>query len=454
MKKKIIRNTLVMMALVVVLTFCAVTAIMYKHAVNVLKGSVESETRMIQVAVEHNGTEFLKNVNLAGEIQRITLIDPQGNVIYDTDVNEHMMDNHGYRPEVVEALEYGVGRSLRDSDTLAKRVYYYAVLMDDGNVLRVSNSIDSIYILMYDMIPNMVVLLVMISFFAVLLIRIQTDRMVQPINEINLDRPLEDATYEELMPLLNRMDIQNKRIRMQMEDLKQAEGMRREFSANVSHELKTPLMAISGYAEIISCNMVRQEDIPEFAGRIHKEASRMTTLIEDIIRLSRLDEQSEMLPYEAINLYNLTMEIVDSLQVVARKHDISFHINGSVPEIEGVRQVLYDMIYNLCDNAIKYNCDGGAVHIFMKNLEAEKEAVLWEVRDTGIGIPKEEQDRIFERFYRVDKSHSRETGGTGLGLSIVKHGAIIHDAQIEVESELGEGTVIRIIIPTRKNEGV
>ena len=450
MKKKIIRNTLVIITLVMLVTFSAVTAIMYSHAVNVLMRTVADEARMIQIAVEHSGTEFLGQVNLSGESQRITLIDPKGNILYDSDVDESSMGSHAKRPEFIQALKEGVGTSLRDSDTLAKRVFYYAILMEDGNVLRVSNSIDSIYVLMYDMIPHLLAIVVVIVILSVVVIWKETDRMIRPINEINLDHPLEEPTYEELYPLLNRMDVQNKRIRSQMEDLKHAEGIRREFSANVSHELKTPLMAISGYAEIISCNMVRSKDIPEFAGRIHKEATRMTHLIEDIIHLSRLEEQSDMFPLETVDLKSMTMEIADTLQMAARERGIQICVEGDIPEVEGVRPVLYDMLYNLCDNAIKYNKECGQVNIQMELTKENPRTVRWTVCDTGIGIPEDEQERVFERFYRVDKSHSRETGGTGLGLSIVKHGAIIHDATVQVESEVGVGTKIILSIPVTK----
>ena len=211
--------------------------------------------------------------------------------------------------------------------------------------------------------------------------------------------------------------------------------------------MKTPLMAISGYAEIISRNMVKKEDIPEFAGRIYKEATRMTTLIEDIIKLSRLDEQSDMMPFEPVNLNRVTKEVVDSLQAVARQRKITMTIDGDVPAINGVRQVIYEMIYNLCDNAVKYNRDGGSVHILMEPSPKEGYAVRWSVWDTGIGVPEEEQERIFERFYRVDKSHSRETGGTGLGLAIVKHGANLHRALLTIDSKLGEGTCIMVEFP-------
>lgn len=284
------------------------------------------------------------------------------------------------------------GASLRDSDTLDKKVYYYAVTLKDGNILRVSSSMDSIYQLMFSMAPFMLLLVAAIIGISIAVIYIETERMVRPINEINLDKPMDEPIYEEFIPLLTRMDHQNERIRIQLEELKQAEGIRREFSANVSHELKTPLMAISGYAEIISHNMVKKEDIPEFAGRIYKEATRMTTLIEDIIKLSRLDEQSEIMPFEEVDLNRVTKEVADSLQTVARQRKISMTIDGDVPEIHGVRQVIYEMIYNLCDNALKYNRDGGFVHILLEPSPREGYSVRWSIRDTGIGVPEEEKE--------------------------------------------------------------
>ena len=389
MKRKIIRNTVAIVAAAVILTFLAVTFLMYTHSVELLKLGTENEAETLKAAIDAEGTDFLKSETLFQDSRRITIVNREGEVLYDSVADALSMDNHKARPEIAQAIHQSTGASLRDSDTLDKKVYYYAVTLDDGNILRVSSSMDSIY----------------------------------------------------------QMDHQNERIRMQLEELKQAEGMRREFSANVSHELKTPLMAISGYAEIISRNMVKKEDIPEFAGRIYKEATRMTTLIEDIIKLSRLDEQSDMMPFEPVNLNRVTKEVVDSLQAVARQRKITMTIDGDVPAINGVRQVIYEMIYNLCDNAVKYNRDGGSVHILMEPSPKEGYAVRWSVWDTGIGVPEEEQERIFERFYRVDKSHSRETGGTGLGLAIVKHGANLHRALLTIDSKLGEGTCIMVEFP-------
>ena len=451
MRKKIIRNTTCIVTAAILLIFFAVTVLMYIHTVDLLKTGTENEARSLKAAIDMEGLEFLEAGPVLQENRRITVVAEDGMVLYDSVADAVTMDNHKSRPEISEALFHESGSSMRTSDTLDERVYYYAVALKDGSILRVSSSMDSIFAMMLSMAPYMIILAVAIIVISILIIRYETRRMIQPINEINLDRPLEEPMYKEFMPLLNRIDRQNERIRVQMEELKVAEGMRREFSANVSHELKTPLMAISGYAEIISRNMVKKEDIPEFADRIYKEASRMTTLIEDIIKLSRLDEQSDMMPFEAVDLNRVTNEVVDALQVVARKRKITMTVDGDVPPIEGVRQVIYEMFYNLCDNAVKYNEDGGSVHILLEPSPKPEYVVRWSVWDTGIGVPEEEQERIFERFYRVDKSHSRETGGTGLRLAIVKHGATLHDALVTIDSKVGEGTCIMVEFPEKSN---
>lgn len=447
MKKKIIRNTVVIVAAAVILTFLAVTFLMYTHSVELLKKGTENEAETLKAAIDAEGNDFLKAEILFQDSRRITIINRDGEVLYDSVTDASSMDNHKSRPEITQAIYQSTGASLRDSDTLEEKVYYYAVTLESGDILRISSSMDSIYQMIFSMAPFMLLLVTAIIGISISIIYIETERMVRPINEINLDKPLEEPTYEEFMPLLNRMDQQNERIRIQLEELKQAEGIRREFSANVSHELKTPLMAISGYAEIISRNMVKKEDIPEFAGRIYKEATRMSSLIEDIIKLSRLDEKSDMMPFEPVDLNRVTKEVIDSLQAVARRRKITITADGDVPPINGVRQVIYEMIYNLCDNAVKYNRDGGSVYILMEPSPKEGYSVRWSVWDTGIGVPEDEQERIFERFYRVDKSHSRETGGTGLGLAIVKHGADLHQALLTVDSKLGEGTCIMVEFP-------
>ena len=271
----------------------------------------------------------------------------------------------------------------------------------------------------------------------------QTKNLIEPINNLDLEHPLDNVCYEELRPLLVRVDQQNKQIASQLEELKKTEAVRREFSANVSHELKTPLMSISGYAELMMNGMVRPENIADFSGRIYKEANRLGNLVADIIQLSRLDEQQdEVVTMESVELDELAKDVVNNLQNHAKKKNISLEYHGVPVTIQGVRHVLYEMLYNIADNAVHYTNPGGHIHIYVGKRGGKS---FYRVEDDGIGIPKSEQKRIFERFYRVDKSHSRQTGGTGLGLSIVKHGATLHHAQINVDSDLGKGTKMELL---------
>ena len=266
--------------------------------------------------------------------------------------------------------------------------------------------------------------------FAYLLSRQQVAKLIRPINELDLEEPLENEVYEELTPLLESIDKQNK-------EKEAIANMRKEFSANVSHELKTPLTSISGYAEIMKSGIVKPEDMPRFSEKIYNEARRLITLVEDIIKLSHLDEGKVELEKEDIDLYELTREIISRLAPQASAKKVHMELTGESVIYNGVRQILDEMVYNICENAIKYNKEGGEIRIWVGNTLNGKKII---VTDTGIGIPKNQQERIFERFYRVDKSHSKEIGGTGLGLSIVKHGAILHNAKIHVDSELGKGT--------------
>ena len=286
------------------------------------------------------------------------------------------------------------------------------------------------------------VLMIVILLFAFFFVQKQTKELIEPINGLDLEHPLDNVCYEELRPLLMRVDQQNKQIARQVEELKSAEAMRREFSANVSHELKTPLMSISGYAELMMNGMVQPEKVPEFSGRIYHEAVRLSSLVADIIQLSRMDEKSSDMPFEAVDLYELSEDIVNHIQNAAMKKNISLSLKGETVAIRGVRHVLYEMFYNLADNAVRYTKEGGTVKIFVGKQDGHP---FYSVEDNGIGIPVNEQNRIFERFYRVDKSHSRQTGGTGLGLSIVKHGAVLHHAKIQLESEPGKGTKMTLL---------
>ena len=375
--------------------------------------------KYIRYAIENIGEEYLTEETGNLTTSRITLTRPDGTVLYDSEKYPDSMENHKSRPEFESAREKGSGAVVRFSETLSEQTFYYAVKLDSGNILRVAKTTDSVFHTMLSSFTLMGVLLLAILTVGFFLMERQTKKLIEPINQLDLEHPLEHVEYEELRPLLKRVDQQNKQIAQQVQELRQAETVRREFSANVSHELKTPLMSISGYAELMKNEMVRPQDVPEFAGRIYDEASRLTSLVQDIIEISKLDEKSGEMPFETVDLYEVVQDISQNLTLPAKKRKVTVLTEGKSAEIYGVRHILYEMLYNLVDNAIKYNREGGYVRV---RLEKEGEHVIFSVEDNGIGIPREEQERIFERFYRVDKSHSRKTGGTGLGLAIVKHG--------------------------------
>ena len=390
-------------------------------------------------AVDLSGTEYLAQLDDVDQGTRVTLIASTGDVLYDSRNDGSTMENHKTRAEVQQALKNGTGEKIRMSDTVSKELYYYAVLLDDGNVLRVSKSMDSLMWTSLNILPVVIGIGIIGLVLAWFLAKWQTNRLMEPVIHLDLENPLDNVVYEEMTPLLEAMDKQNK-------EKEAVANMRKEFSANVSHELKTPLTSISGYAEIMMNGLVRPEDIPRFSETIYKEARRLLTLIEDIIKISKLDDESVELEKEDVDLFELTREIVSRLSLTASQRNIHMELTGESVKIHGIRQILDEMIYNITENAVKYNKENGNVTIWVGNtLEGPKVRVS----DTGIGIPKEHQDRIFERFYRVDKSHSKERGGTGLGLSIVKHGAILHGAKVQVDSEYGKGTRMEIIFPEK-----
>ena len=431
---------MLILAVTLVLFYAIMSVILYNRNLNLLKSEVKQEAEYIRTAVNISGPSYLDQMSQADERTRITQIDENGDVLYDSSSEESDMENHGAREEIKEALASGTGESERVSDTLGRELYYYAVLLDDGTVLRVAKSMDNLAMTALNVLPVMGVLAVIMMGFAFMLAKWQTKKLIKPINELNLETPLENTIYEELTPLLVAMDKQNK-------EKEAVSNMRKEFSANVSHELKTPLTSISGYAEIMKNGMVRPADIPVFSERIYKEARRLITLVEDIIKLSKLDEESVELEKEEVDLYDLTMEIVSRLSPQASQKHIRMEVTGEQVNCFGIRQILDEMVYNVCENAIKYNNEGGRVSVWVgATLDGPKISVS----DTGIGIPKEHQERIFERFYRVDKSHSKERGGTGLGLSIVKHGALLHGAKVSVDSAPGKGTRIEMLFPKDK----
>ncbi len=416
------------------ISYLILTVALYGHNMDLMKMEVRQEARYIRTAINITGSLYLEKMDEVDVRTRVTQISSDGAVIYDSGRDAKTLDSHKSRKEVQQALSKGTGEDVRMSDTRGQEMYYYALLLEDGTVLRVAKSMDNLAATAMSVLPVMGVLAVFMLFLAWLLAKWQTARLIKPINELNIEHPLDNDIYPELAPLLRAIDAQN-------QEREAVSNMRKEFSANVSHELKTPLTSISGYAEIIKNGMVRPQDIPNFSERIYKEARRLITLVEDIIKLSRLDEESVELEKEDVDLYHLCREIISRLSPQAAAKNVRFVIAGEPVIYHGIRQILDEMIYNICENAIKYNVQGGRVSVWVGNtLEGPKVSVA----DNGIGIPKEHQERIFERFYRVDKSHSKERGGTGLGLSIVKHGALLHGAKVFVDSEIGSGTRIDI----------
>lgn len=435
MRTKIQKSMLLIICITLLITFLISSTFFYFESLNEMKSEVKQETLYIQTAIEIAGITYLEQMDRVQEHTRVTLINGQGEVLYDSKEQEYDLENHAGRQEVQDAFRKGDGEALRTSRTIGKVTYYYAVKLPDGTVLRTSKTINDLIPTMLGVLPYLLGLGVVMMILAYFLAKWQTARLIAPINALNLAHPLENEVYEELTPLLVSIEGQN-------QAKEEIANMRKEFSANVSHELKTPLTSISGYAEIMKSGLVKAEDMVSFSERIYHEASRMITLIGDIIKLSKLDEEHIEMEREWVNLYELSREICSRLALTAEKRNVHMELTGESVSYFGVRQILDEMIYNLCENAIKYNVDGGSVNIWVGDTLQGIKVI---VEDTGIGIPEDQKERIFERFYRVDKSHSRETGGTGLGLSIVKHGAIFHHAQIIVESELGKGTKMEVV---------
>ena len=440
MRKKIQRSMVMVLAVTLLLSYIILTLITYNRNLDTLEAEVRQEAKYIQAAINISGAEYLEEMDGVDWTTRVTQIDENGDVLYDTRRDSSTLENHSGRTEVREALAEGEGEDVRMSDTVGQEMYYYALLLDDGTVLRASKSMDGLVRTALGNLPVMAGLAAIMLILAYFMAKWQTRRLVKPIYDLDLEQPLENETYDELTPFLEAMDRQNK-------EKEAVSNMRKEFSANVSHELKTPLTSISGYAEIMKNGMVRPQDIPLFSERIYKEARRLITLVEDIIKLSKLDEESVELEKQDVDLYELTREIISRLSPQASQKSIRMEVTGEPVKYFGIRQILDEMIYNVCENAIKYNNEYGRVSVWVGNtLDGPKITVS----DTGIGIPEEHHERIFERFYRVDKSHSKERGGTGLGLSIVKHGALLHGAKVSVESTPGRGTRIEMQFPKGK----
>ena len=549
MTKRIFRATLLVGVAVLIASLTLVMGALYSYFGRVQESQLRDELSLAVVGVEQNGTDYLKQ--LRSDQYRITWLRADGAVLYDTQADAESMENHAQRQEVQQALATGEGESSRYSDTLLQKTVYYAKRLPDGTVLRLSAIRVTAGVLVLNMLqPILLVLAAALILSGVLASRL-AQRITEPLNRLDLEHPLENDTYEELAPLLRRMEHQRRQIDRQMDELRRrseefeqitgsmneglvlldeagvilsinpaairlldaaencvgqdlltvdrdvalsdalrqaaeqghsefrgqrngreyqfdvtriqsegrtagtvllvfdvterafAERNRREFTANVSHELKTPLQGIIGSAELLENGLVKQEDVPRFIGHIRSEAQRLVTLIGDIIRLSQLDE-GEPMPAEPVELLALAREAAESLQSAAAARNVTVTVEGEPVALTGVRRLLYEIVFNLCDNAIKYNTDGGRVQV---TVTKENETAAVTVRDTGIGIPPDQQDRVFERFYRVDKSHSKASGGTGLGLSIVKHAVQYHHGAIHLQSEVGKGTEIRVTFP-------
>lgn len=437
MRQKMQHSMVFVLTATLVIAYIFLTGIMYRQTVTTVEEEIHREADYISKAVQISGTEYLNQMDEVRANTRITWISAEGTVLYDSTEDEHTFENHKNRPEVKKAFAKGEGEDIRKSDTIGEEMCYYAEKMPDGTVLRVSRTMNSAMKSAFHILPFMIFLALIMIVTAWLLSKWQIERLIRPINTLDLENPLEQEMYPELQPLLERIEQSNK-------EKEAVAAMRREFSANVSHELKTPLTSISGYAEIMKDGLVRPEDMQHFSEKIYQEASRLITLVEDIIKLSRLDEGRVVLEKDEVDLYELSREIISRLAPQAAKNRVRLELTGESVKYTGIRQILDEMIYNITENAIKYNNPGGKVSVWAGNTLQGKKVV---VTDDGIGIPEDQIDRIFERFYRVDKSHSKERGGTGLGLSIVKHGVMLHHGEVHVESKLGEGTRIELVFP-------
>lgn len=405
------------------------------------KEVIENLKTSADVMIESDAWNIISNPDHADMREtpkriRITLVGPDGRAICDNYADVKDMGNHKNRPEIKEALKNGKGQAVRNSQTIGKSAFYYAVRLDNGNVLRISKEVSSMTGILISTVPRLVVLSVLLFIACVLLSHALTKSIVKPIEELaqNLEGPAMYHVYEELEPYVTT-------IRSQHEDIIRNANMRQEFTANVSHELKTPLTSISGYSELIENGIATGDDVQRFAKEIHKSSNRLLTLINDIIRLSELDVTTEDI-MEELDISEMAANSVEMLQMAAEKHQVRISFSGEKQMVMANRQMMDELIYNLCDNAIRYNNPGGRVDV---SVYREVDRIVLEVKDNGIGIPEKDQERIFERFYRVDKSRSKSTGGTGLGLAIVKHIIALHDnVRLELRSKLGEGTTVYV----------
>lgn len=553
MKNKIFRALVALAAMAVLVASGLITFLVSQDYFNETKKELAQEARYISMGLESGGNDFLNKIAAEnGSNVRITFIDKDGIVLFDNHAEAKTLENHAMRQEVMEAVAVGAGEAERFSDTLDKTTYYYAVRLEDGKILRLARTIDSIYKSVLQMLPIMGGIVIVVAFLASIVARRVTFNLIKPLDQVNLDEPLDNETYDELAPFLTRIAKQKRQLSknlkklrgkqeeltiitnnmneglvllngqqnvlfinesaskifgfsakevigrniltvdraQEVQDLLQkvsqagkgeglyekdrhfyqlsgssvngsgsviliydvtekmtAEKLRREFSANVSHELKTPLQSILGYAEIMKNGLVKDEDKQRFLERIHAEAGNMIELIKNIMELSRLDENKTLDEFEDVDLLKLAQSVTLRLKHKAQTKGVTLNVSGSSACVCGVQSILSEVLYNLVDNSIKYNKDNGKVDV---KVQDGSEEVTVSVSDTGIGIGAADRERVFERFYRADKSHSKEIGGTGLGLSIVKHGVLFHKGRVELESEPGVGTTITFVLPKKR----
>ena len=547
MNSKIFRSNFITSLLVLIVAIVLIFGVLFEYFETQLTNELGSEADYIAHAIENDGVSYINNFK--NDKKRITLIDENGVVIADTSANESELDNHSDRDEVKKAMKDGSGTSVRYSDTLMEKTIYYAVRLDDGNILRVSTTQQSIIVILLGLMYPILIVLVIALIITIILSYRVSKSIINPINSLDLEHPENNDTYEELTPLLKKISLQKRHINEQVRTAEQKqeefrlitenmtegflaidnqanlltynsaalkllditdvqegtvlmlnrtkgfrdtvqkvlagehsestisiddkhynlianpvyenehvigavivildvteytnrEKMRSEFTSNVSHELKSPLTSISGFAEIMMAGDVPGDTVVDFSKTIYKEAQRLISLVSDIIKISELDEKNSGFEQEPVELFELSKSVTERMKPVAAKRNITLNVLGGAAKVMGVSKILEEMIENLVDNAVKYNKDNGTVDVIVTSSDNTCELV---VRDTGIGIPQSEQSRVFERFYCVDKSHSKLVGGTGLGLSIVKHGAMFHDAQIKLESTEGKGTFISLI---------
>ena len=436
MKKKINHKFMLISAVAIIIIALCSMVLFYDILKRQIFDDLKANAHVISM-MEPDRLPNEINDNLDKDGLRITLVNQDGSVIYDSLEDETKMENHKDRPEIAETLTKGEGYDIRKSATSTKHTFYYAILMKNGEILRIGKDSKSIYSLVFNMAGLIVIVGVLVFILCTILAHRLTGRLVEPIEKLadNIVMLDDSDIYEEIQPFVAM-------IKQQHIDILKHSQMRQEFTANVSHELKTPLTAISGYAELIASGMTSGEDTIHFATEIHKSAERLQYLINDIIKLSELDSDETKIEFETLNLHEMALNCQAMMEIQAEKNEVTVEVEGYNVEIQGNKSLIEELMYNLCSNAIRYNKKGGKVTLIT---DREDGRPVFTVKDTGIGIPKESQKRVFERFYRVDKSRSKSTGGTGLGLAIVKHIVAQHEAQISLESEVGVGTTIKVI---------